>query len=395
MRILVGWDDPQQAELLQLYLAAGDNEVFIGQSVNELQQAQNSETWDILLLSASLPDDASAKQFFSQFHEAFPECPIVGAFKSEEVYRIAHFVTGGMRSFMIRDDADDFLFLVQLILENTFDGVRAEQEKILADKLRDEIGSVYKLQQSVLPQQIPNPPGYEICARYEPAQIQVQGGKTVTLAGGDYYDCFSLPDGSLVMLVGDATGHGMKACMSIMTLHTLVRLVFKNKQHKPGAFVTELNRILCEEKMVSDHGGFITLLYGVLNPKRNVFQWASAGHPYPLLQELGSGKFSELAAGEAGNMPLGMMEDSKYKTRKHKIPANSRLLLYSDGLVEAFPDGAKEEGEFGLERVQQVLEKSAKLPLQQALESLFTSSDEYTQGAGRHDDTSIMLIEKS
>src|SRR5204863_413226 len=76
-----------------------------------------------------------------------------------------------------------------------------------------------------IPRGLEPPPGYRAVARYEPAQVTSMGGQPVIMAGGDYYDLFKANDHTLVALVGDASGHGLKACMSIMTMHTLVRML--------------------------------------------------------------------------------------------------------------------------------------------------------------------------
>jgi phosphoserine phosphatase RsbU/P len=62
-------------------------------------------------------------------------------------------------------------------------------------------------------------------ARYESSQIRVLGDRPVVMAGGDYYDVFSFDDGQVVLVLGDAAGHGVKACMSIMTMHTLISMI--------------------------------------------------------------------------------------------------------------------------------------------------------------------------
>ena len=74
------------------------------------------------------------------------------------------------------------------------------------------------MQESLIPPEIQCPDGYQIRARYESAQIQVLGGHPVILAGGDYYDVVRIAEDTIVVVVGDASGHGMRACMSIMIM---------------------------------------------------------------------------------------------------------------------------------------------------------------------------------
>src|SRR5262249_39980002 len=160
--------------------------------------------------------------------------------------------------------SQDFVFLLQSTVESVVQAVQAERERKIAERLREEIDSVRKLQESIIPRNLPAPPGYTICARYESSQIRVLGGQPVAMAGGDYYDVFTSDGSDAVLLVGDASGHGMKACMSIMTMHTLVRMIRGQSYRRTSAFVAEVNRLLSEHGILTGDGGFITLLYGVL-----------------------------------------------------------------------------------------------------------------------------------
>ena len=219
------------------------------------------------------------------------------------------------------------------------------------------------------------------------------GGQPVTLAGGDYYDVFTLDDDRVVILVGDASGHGMRACMSIMTMHTLMSMIRSHKYTDTAAFVAEINRRLCDERIATSEG-FITLLYGILDTRTHEFQWTSAGHPIPMMLDLESGKVAPVGGNDDGGLPLGIYEDADYDVHRTQIPPGSRLLVYSDGLEEAFPDGNRDFGQYGIEGIERTLENSTQLALDETLQALFDQSLEFTNGAGRHDDTSVVLLER-
>lgn len=398
MRILVGWDDPAQAELIRLYLNVEDGGLVVCTDHRQLLMlAESHQNWDAMLVTTNAPDHDTAYETFTRLRELRPDCPIVGACPQDEVYRVARYLTNGMRSYVIRDDAGDFMFLLHAVLEGAVLQVRAEHDRQLADKLRREIESVRKLQETIIPQNIDCPKGYKIVARYESSQIQVMGGRPVTMAGGDYYDVFTLPDDTVVMLVGDASGHGMKACLSIMTMHTLMRMIRDNDFKDTAKFVEFVNSQLCQQSIVNDEGGFITLLYGILNPHTHEFQWTSAGHPIPLLQNLKTGEIQPLADLEAGGLPLGIIEDAEHTVQKSIIPPNSRLIIYSDGLAEAFPPADETCGhrEFGQAGLVNTLRDSASIPLPATLQRLFDASNAFTGGLGRHDDTSVVLAERN
>ncbi|MBD3673443.1 MAG: serine/threonine-protein phosphatase [Planctomycetaceae bacterium] len=405
MRILSFWDDPAEAELINLYLNPGaedastnsgrKNESLMVTTPEDFFAAlEDGAVWDVFLLNLSWNDPTIGAEYFNAARRCSPDAPIVGACHSNEVIQLAGYITQGLRSYLIRDEAKDYIFLIQATLESAVEAVKAEKERIISEKLREEIDSVRRLQESILPEEIICPEPYSVSARYESSQIRVLGGQPVTLAGGDYYDVFALDDTNVVILVGDASGHGMRACMSIMTMHTLVSMIRNNRYEDTATFVAEINKRLCNQRVVSEEG-FITLLYGILDTETHEFQWTSAGHPIPMMVSLDDGSVKPLGGLDDGGLPLGIYEDAEYDLHTSIVPPNSRLLVYSDGLEEAFPDGNRDFGQYGIEGIEKSLSNSRGLKLQEAMQALFDDSHEFTNGMGRHDDTSVVLLERT
>ena len=337
MRIVVFWDDPAQAELIELYLAVEDTAVTLVESQEELLETVNSSRdIDLLLMPIGVPNSDDAFELFKTLRQSAPDVAVVGACLPDEVYKVAKFLTHGMRAYIIRDGAGDYLFLLRSVLDGVLSAISAERERIVAAKLRQEVDSVRKLQQSILPKELVAPHGYTLSARYESSQIRVLGGQPVTMAGGDLYDALQLDDGRIVLIVGDASGHGMKACLSIMTMHTLIRMIQRGDFEDTAKFVSMINDQLCDQTIVNEDGGFITLIYAILDPNANTLQWTSAGHPMPVVQNLETGEVNCLDDHEAAGLPLGIMDGQTYETRVTQIPTGTRLMLYTDGLIEAF-----------------------------------------------------------
>ena len=395
MRILVAWDRPEQLELLELYLGLGGHEMTYSVDPDEVIKHAEESLWDVVLMPITLPDVAGGFEVFSHLKRICPGLPIVGVCEPQEVYRVVQFVANGMAAYMIRDTNSDYLFMILNVLETVVEAARAVREKEVLEQLREEISAVRKLQESMIPQEIGAPPGYQICARYEPAQIRVLGGRPVTMAGGDYYDVFQLDDNSMVLIVGDASGHGMKAAMSILVMHTLVRMIRTQRYQDTAAFVAEINNQLSQQAIVNDEGGFITLLYAILSHDRQEIQWTSAGHPLPLVQDLDTGEIRPMSDQDPSGMPLAIVPDMEYETTITKLPKRFRLLFYTDGLAEAFPsDDPGEVKQFGEQGITRTLKECGKSSLNETMERLFWESQYFTHGAGRHDDTSIVLVER-
>lgn len=394
MRILAVWDDEAEAELISMYLDIEENELTMTTAPEGFRAViKSGEPFDIVLMTIELPDLEGGFELFELVREYYPDAPVVGACPPSDVFRVVRFMANGMSAYVTRDVGGDYMFMLRAVLKSTVDAVRAAREKEVSKKLREEVESVRALQESVLPKNLVAPNGYEICARYEPSQIRVLDGQPVVLAGGDYYDVFTLADDSIVLLVGDAAGHGMKSCLSIMTMHTLVRMMRRQEHKDPAHFINEINKGLCEQSIVTEKGGFITLLYGILNPHTKTLRWAAAGHQPPLVQDLTTGTIAPIAGADAGGLPLAVDEDEEYESYTCELPDNCRLLLFTDGLEEAFPEG-DDENQFGIEGIVRTLSESAELPIEKTLARLFDESNEFTQGTGRKDDTSVVLLER-
>ena len=395
MRILVGWDDLAEAELIDTFLNIDENIARVFNDGPQMDAVVGTEEFDAALLALSFPTNEAAFPLFKKIRQCHPGIPIVGAWRSGEISQVAKFILNGLHSFISRDENGDFIFLLMSIMEAAHMSVQARRAQVVAEKLREEVEAVRQLQESVLPTDLPMPEGYKVVARYEPSQIRVVGDKPVVMAGGDYYDVFNLEEDEVVLVLGDAAGHGVKACMSIMTMHTLITMIRDRRFQNTADFVTEINGRLCKSDIIGgDQGGFITLLYCTLNPKKHRLEWTSAGHPMPLLQNLKTNEITKLATKDEGGLPLVIDDEWEYERCEAFVPENSRILLYTDGLDEAFPQDGDEEEQFGEDGIIATLQDTVDKPLEEVLERLFEDSHKATRGSGRMDDTSVVLLER-
>lgn len=394
MRVLVGWETGEEAETIQLLLGVAEEPPTVTTDAAMFLDLVRRETWDVVLMALNFPSHDEAFQLFQHVRAAAPNMPILGAYHQGDVAHLAQFILNGLHSYVARDAAGEFILLLGTIIESAYTAVQAQRSRQLIERLKEEIDSVRKLQESVIPRDLPLWPEYRVLGRYEPAPINVRGNLPVAMAGGDYYDAFSMERDTMILLVGDAAGHGMKACMSIMTMHTLVHMIRDQRYRDTAQFVTEVNRRVSRNTLVSSEGGFITLLYCSLDTKTHRMQWTSAGHPMPLLQDLSTGEVRQLGDDDASGLPLGIETEWNYDLLTAEVPPNSRLLLYTDGLAEAMYIQDDKPQQFDLPGIIDTLRRTARLPLEAVLEQLFADSHAHTQGLGRADDTSVVLVER-
>jgi len=380
-----------------IFLAAETNEVKICTTPEEYAKASMPGKWDVVLQAMTFPTNAD--EGYAQFikhYERLPNVPLVLGCRQKEMLGLARFMTNGLKSYLIRDDNGDFIFLALASLEAAVAASRADETKKLTDMLRDEMDGVRRMQETIIPKGLVPPAGYAITARYEPAQMQVHGETAVVMAGGDYYDLF-LPDkDQLALMVGDASGHGLKACMSIMAMHTLIRMFTGARYRETAAFVGEINSRLCDNAIVQSGGGFITLFYTAIDTVNHEMHWTSAGHPIALLHNMKTNEVTAIGSDSDAGLPLGIYPDVEYTSSTTSIPPASRILIYSDGLTDALPPPGSPNSQqgFGVPGLAKTLQACNNLTLEETLAQLFSVTSEYTGGHGRHDDTSVVLLER-
>ncbi|MFQ5735011.1 MAG: PP2C family protein-serine/threonine phosphatase [Planctomycetaceae bacterium] len=394
MRILVGWDNPEEAELISLYLNNDGHtaEVVLGEAPL-LARSTPGERWDVILMSTGAADGNGTLDAFQRIRDALPNCPIVGACRPDETGQLTRFIAAGMQTYVLRDAQGDFVFLLLSTLENTVRAVHAERERLVAEKLRQEIDAVLRFQRAMIPEPLFAPPGFQCAGRYESSSIHVRGGAPVVLAGGDFYETFAIDETRTGLAIADAAGHGMHACLSVTILQTCLQELQEQPIASPSEFVARLNRRFCGHRIVTNQGNLITLLFGILDGRRNEIVWTSAGHPLPILQDRRGGRIRTLGARGVGGPPLGVNEEIVYREFAADVPRRSRIVCYTDGVTEASPE-ANGGRSFSREGVERTLREMVEADAADTIASLLKNSEEFTEGAGRHDDASILILDR-
>ena len=188
------------------------------------------------------------------------------------------------------------------------------------------------LQHSLLPERLPEIPGLATAARYIP------GGPDVDI-GGDWYDVMQLPGGHIGLAMGDVVGRGERAAALMGQLRNAVR-AFAFEGRSPGQVMDCLNRLMLDAS--ADH--MATMVYGVLDAESGDLRFVNAGHPPPLIIEVGGAtRFVEGGSGP----PIGALPIGGYAEEHMVLPPGATVLLYTDGLVENRARGL----DAGLERL--------------------------------------------
>ncbi|MFD9128189.1 SpoIIE family protein phosphatase [Kitasatospora sp. NPDC059571] len=184
----------------------------------------------------------------------------------------------------------------------------------------------------------PPAPGVQSAARYLAAERE---GKV----GGDWHDVLALPDGTVLVAVGDVSGHGLAAAAGMAGLRYALRALAYTGAD-PAELLARLNRMLCHER--ADHTA--TVVCGLLDPATGSLRWARAGHLPPLLAGTG-GPARYLDPPEG--LLLGVVPSAAYRNAEVRLDPGDLLLLYTDGLVVRRGADLAD----GLERLRQAAEE--------------------------------------
>ncbi|MFI6375645.1 SpoIIE family protein phosphatase [Streptomyces sp. NPDC050546] len=183
------------------------------------------------------------------------------------------------------------------------------------------------LQRSLLPGSLPHHSAVEVAHRYLPAQEGV---------GGDWFDVIPLPGARVALVVGDVVGHGLHAAATMGRLRTAVHN-FSSLDLPPDELLGHLDelvaRIDSDENADRDHESVsgATCLYAIYDPASGACAFARAGHPEPALVRLdGTVEYVRVP----GSPPLGLGGGLPFETTELTLPEGSRLVLYTDGLIE-------------------------------------------------------------
>src|SRR5215207_3756182 len=194
-----------------------------------------------------------------------------------------------------------------------------QQEAQERERIEQELRIARLIQQTLLPKTLPQLPGYDVAAYYQPARE----------VGGDFYDFLELEDGRMGLVIGDVTDKGIPAALVMATTRTMMRAAAQ-RLFSPGEVLR-----LSNEALVTDipPNMFITCLYAILEPESGHIVYANAGHDLPYHRRASRSEGAEEL--RARGMPLGLMSGMDYEEKEIVLGKGESVLFYSDGLVEA------------------------------------------------------------
>jgi serine phosphatase RsbU (regulator of sigma subunit) len=250
---------------------------------------------------------------------------------------------------------------------------RAQLAKQLLD-INAELEMARQIQLSILPHTLPNLEGLDIAARYLP----------MTSVAGDFYDFIAIDDKHLGILIADVSGHGLPSALIASMLQVALTAQGANAT-EPAKVLSGLNHALCGKFTYN----FVTAAYVYLDLKDNFVRYAGAGHPPLLLSRSSSGKAATVLE---NGLVLGMFPEATYKALELPLEPGDRIVLCTDGILEA-PNRVQEE--YGTDRLMRFMENNASLRADQFADAFLHELSLWSQPSpehGQQDDITLVVV---
>ena len=264
-------------------------------------------------------------------------------------------------------------------LAAAFNTMTASVQRMLAEvgekeRMARELELAREIQESLLPAREFTHGGLAVHAMFRPAAE----------VGGDYFDLFPLSGGRLVIAIGDVAGHGLSTGLLMAMVKSAVAALIQQGRHG-GELLVDLNRLVAQHPV---RHRMVTLALVEIDEAAGTVEITNGGHPPPFVLCPGQPPAEVLLPA----LPLGQHWRDLPASHRTPFPAGSRLVLYSDGLVEAAgPDGQP----YGYAALERLLAREGGRPAGQLIDTILAELERFTGGAKLDDDLTILIVESA
>jgi sigma-B regulation protein RsbU (phosphoserine phosphatase) len=368
-RILIADDQPDLLDALKLLLKGQGIEYDAVTSPDAALHALESRAFDLVLMDLNYTGDTTSGRegidLLARVQQIDHLLPVIVMTGWGSVDLAVEAMRRGVRDF-VQKPWDNAQLLATLRQE--IEAGRARR-RIEAAELR-ELAEALRIQERLLPQQVPQIDGWELAVSWQPASG----------VGGDCFDTIRFSDTRLALTIADVVGKGIPAALLMSNLQAAVR-AFASEVIEPQALCTQVNRILCGNIA---EGRFISFFYCVIDATAGVLTYTNAGHYLPMLIRP-DGSVERL--GQGGPV-LGVLGDAEYEQAHVSLGAGDRLVLFTDGLTEA---RSADDEEFGEDRLLHaaVAHRGCSAP---ALQARLTAEVASFTGGRLQDDATLIVL---
>jgi hypothetical protein len=240
------------------------------------------------------------------------------------------------------------------------------------ERVKAEIDAANRIQSALLPLESPQLTGASVASHYRAA----------TEIGGDYFDFLTLRSGEMGIAFGDVSGHGLTSGI-VMAMAKAALLVQVEVDPSPRVVMDVLNDIVIK---TAPKRIMMTFFFGVLDSATQQLRFSSAGHLDPYVYRADGGRLEALSS---WGFPLGVRRRDPFREHAVGFAPGDRLILYSDGLIEALDDDGNP---FGFDRFEQVLRACGPKSAEEIKKTLLQSIRKFTRNRPPEDDQTLVVV---
>ncbi|MFZ5831067.1 MAG: PP2C family protein-serine/threonine phosphatase [Planctomycetota bacterium] len=371
IRILLVEDDPDDVWLIRHLLGDRWEVPYELVHVDHLAAAIevcSEATFDVVLVDLSLPDSRGLDTFRAIQHYV-RRVPIVVLSGHDSQDIAVRAVQEGAEDYLVKGQVNDLVLARSIRYAIERHRRRQAEENLRVREEADRLA--HEIQQRLYPAESPEFPGFDIAGGLYPAEA----------TAGDYFDYIPLLDGSLAVVVGDVSSHGIGPALLMSETRACLRTLAQ-VHVDVGEMLTRTNRLLIAD--TSDFH-FVTLAMVRIDPATRAMVYASAGQRGYLIEENGTSRVLD-----STSLPLGIRDVAAVPVAPPVVLKPGEIVaFFTDGLVEAESPG---HVRFGVGRALSIIRRWRECPAAAIVERLRAEVFDFARNQPHRDDITVVVV---
>ena len=352
---------------------------FAHNGLEALTMLLKEKDFDIILSDINMPemDGLTLLAKVNEMQNPSLKCIMVSAYG--DMSNIRQAMNGGAFDFATKPiDLEDLSVTIEKAINQIEYIKQAQEEHSQLESLKTDLAVASEIQHAILPRIFPpfpeNESQLDLAALMTPAKD----------VGGDFYDFFRIDADHIGLVMADVSGKGVPAAIFMAVSRTLIRTVGLQGD-TAGNTLTLSNELLCRESVDQM---FVTVFYAIYTISTGQLTYCNGGHNAPYILRA-NGRVEQLP--QSTNCILGIMPDMTYSDGEAHLVPGDTLLLYTDGVNEAFNTDFEEYGE---SRMEHVLGTVYDKTCQEIIDAQLADVRAFAGSAPQSDDITIMALKR-
>lgn len=379
-------DDEMDLEVLltqyfRRKIRKGEYEFFFAHNgLEALTILLNQKDINIILSDINMPemDGLTLLTKINEMQDPALKCIMVSAYGDMGNIRSA--MNNGAFDFATKPiDLDDLSLTIEKAIEQIDFIKRSQQEHSQLESLKTDLAVAAEIQQAILPRVFPpfpeNEEELDLAALMVPAKD----------VGGDFYDFFRIDDDHIGIVMADVSGKGVPAAIFMAVSRTLIRTIGLQGMDA-GKCLDKANKLLSKESV---DAMFVTVFYAIYNISTGELEYCNGGHNSPYIIRAG-GRVEQLPVSR--NCMVGVVDGLTYISENARLDIGDVLVMYTDGVNEAFNANFEEYGDT---RMAQLLATLQDKSCREIIDAQFADVKAFAGDAPQSDDITLMTLKRN